>query len=467
MTAGIDQDLGGVAFATLEAAAAATPPLFDLAALDRAAASVLRTKFAAGLFDHATVDPAGLAQVHSKAHVALAREAAAQALVLLQNPSGHLPLSLAATRSVALLGPNSGCFNGSTLCDVSRNMCGSYSPVVKAGQVATVADALAAQAGLTVRHLQGVAIDSDDTSGVAAAAAASAASDATIVVLGDNLNTCGESRDRMELGLPGMQLELLYAVLEANKKRAGGPKPVVAVLINCRAATFGEGRHSKFGPYNAMLADPNLSVLAAWIGGEQGGPPVVDALFGRAQPSGRLAQPFPKAAGYIHSWTTPWFHLRQEDYDWNGKPWPLVDGLTYDPIYCFGHGLSYNTINITGLSAAYNKAAQRFDVSVDVAVHGSYTGAPTAATVQVYFQQTTASLQVRNSLNLAGFAKVWVGGPGAKTTAVVSVRVEDLGYTVWDGITGSHEYITQPGEYTLHACRSSCDCVLSKTVSLP
>eukprot|EP01061_Rhynchopus_euleeides_P004570 TRINITY_DN13807_c0_g2_i3.p1 TRINITY_DN13807_c0_g2~~TRINITY_DN13807_c0_g2_i3.p1 ORF type:complete len:146 (+),score=35.38 TRINITY_DN13807_c0_g2_i3:41-439(+) len=108
-----------------------------------------------------------------------------------------------------------------------------------------------------------------------------------------------------------------------------------------------------------------------------------------------------------------------------------------------------------------------FTVSVNVAQFGSYDGPPADFVLQVYFQQITASQQVRNALGLAGFSKATLPEKGKSASVSAAVRSEDLGYTVWDGVSGAHKFVVEPGQYTLFACRSSCDCPLNTTVTVP
>merc|ERR1712226_850965 len=125
-------------------------------------------------------------------------------------------------------------------------------------------------------------------------------------------------------------------------------KPVVTVLIHGRVVTFGEGHNSKFGDDNALLtANPKHAVVSTGRPGEEGGNAVFDVLTGIVQPGGRLAQPWPRGVGYVHSRTVPYYNLHQGDYDWGNtfpaartpdKPWALVDG-NWAPLFCFGHGL--------------------------------------------------------------------------------------------------------------------------------
>jgi beta-glucosidase len=99
-------------------------------------------------------------------------------------------------------------------------------------------------------------------------------SDLVIAVLGDTMKTCGEGTDRVDLDLPGVQMQLLAALIATHK-------PIVVVLVHGRPVTFGS--------HNSLLDDVSV-VLASWIGGEDHGPAIWSILNGDFNPSGRLAQ---------------------------------------------------------------------------------------------------------------------------------------------------------------------------------
>ena len=88
------------------------------------------------------------------------------------------------------------------------------------------------------------------------------------------------------------------------------------------------------------------AVLSIWRPGEEGGNAVADIALGVAQPGGRLAQPWPRSVGYVHSRAAPYWNLHQGDYDWGNKypeagvpdkPWALADGTPWSPLFCFGY----------------------------------------------------------------------------------------------------------------------------------
>ena len=146
LAAGVDQDLGGYSFGSLLPASKANllpKETGSVHGIDAAAASVLRTKFAAGLFDHPYTDAALLANIDSKAHRSLARTAVIEGATLLQNRGNVLPKALSSLKKVAIVGPNAGCSKGAAQpCAAQQSMAGGYYVTPAAGQIVTVADAL-------------------------------------------------------------------------------------------------------------------------------------------------------------------------------------------------------------------------------------------------------------------------------------------------------------------------------------
>jgi beta-glucosidase len=192
-------------------------------------------------------------------------------------------------------------------CAAQQAMAGGYFNTPADGQIITIADAFA------TRLPQGsvtVVVDTGTADGVAAAAAAAKAAGLAVVVVGDTAGSCGESDDRMELDLIGNQLDLLAAVLATGT-------PTLTVLIHGRPATFGGSPNAKWaGGSNQLLmaGAGGHAVLSIWRPGQEGGDAVVDMVLGLVQPGGRLAQPWPRSVGYVHSRVAPWWNLHQGDY---------------------------------------------------------------------------------------------------------------------------------------------------------
>eukprot|EP01059_Diplonema_ambulator_P005336 TRINITY_DN15083_c0_g1_i1.p1 TRINITY_DN15083_c0_g1~~TRINITY_DN15083_c0_g1_i1.p1 ORF type:complete len:1040 (+),score=251.06 TRINITY_DN15083_c0_g1_i1:136-3255(+) len=338
-----------------------------------------------------------------------------------------------------------------------------------AGQVLTMRDAFKTVQGVNVTYVRGAEITGTDTSGIPEAVALvnNNITDVVVIGLGDSGGTVGEATDRLELDVAGVQLDLLKAVLDTGKE-------VVLVLINGRVQTFGESSNSRYGPRNALLAYPNLSVLEAWLPGEQGGPAIVDVLLGNVQPTGRLAQPFPACVGQIHAWTVPWFHQRQGDYGiGRGSPFttkprePAVSG-SWDPIWCFGYGLGYSNYTMSGfrVSSTTLTPTSNFTATVVVTEKPPVVTPQGAFTLQIYSMQMSASKQVRDELNLIGFQKEFIPADGSAHPITVSMNVEDMGYTTWNPATGGHVTGTEVGQYMIFACYSACNCPMNVTINV-
>ena len=341
--------------------------------IDLAVERILRIKFRLGLFEQPYADPAARAQLHGAEAVALARKTACEAMVLLKNEGGLLPLDNT-VRRVALIGPNA---------DYAQ--LGDYTAREASDRAVTVLQGLTARLGAErIDYAPGCSIAAGDDASIAEAVAAAQRADVAIVVLGDNSNfhggvgwgdtethgrvavTCGEGFDLSDLQLPGRQQELLEAV-------AATGKPVVLVLMTGR-------------PYAITWAAEHIpAILQAWYPGEQGGHAVCDLLFGDVNPSGRLPISFPRSAGHIpcaynHKVSARGYYKRPGTPDTPGRDYVFS---TPAPLYPFGHGLGYTTFAYSDLSAT--PAAVAADGKVEIGITIQNTGAREGAeVVQLY-----------------------------------------------------------------------------------
>jgi beta-glucosidase len=274
--------------------------------------------------------------------------------------------------------------------------------------------------------------------------AAAQAADVVVMALGDTLQTCGEWADRDSLDLPGGQLALLAAV-------AATGKPLVVVLINGRAASF--------GPANALLA--NVSALVeAWRPGQAGARAIVDVLTGAVNPSGKLASQWAQHVGQLASGAQPWLARRVGKWIANGRSQPdPTDGREYDPyvataypstpLFRFGAGLSYTTFEYRALAlspapsiaslpgggvfsgrgrAGYVDAINTTIVTASVTVCNTGGRAGTEV-VQVYSQDPSASdfdtPLVPYWKRLVGFGRLALA-PGSCDTLAVPLLADNL-----------------------------------------
>lgn len=378
--------------------------------LDRAVRSVLRVKFALGLFDHPYVDPALNASVYrSAAHLAVSLESARESMTLLKNDGHLLPLSKA-TQHIAVIGPN--------------------------GNVARYADYNREANGERISMLDGVRaivpraqVTFNDGSDIAAAVAAARAADVVILGLGEHTGISGEGHDRSNLDLPGNQEQLLEAVVAAGK-------PCVLVLENGRPMTIGW----------AKAHVP--AILEAWYPGELGGTAIAQTLFGDNNPAGRLTITFPRSTGQLPDFYNSDPSRRLKYVDDDGQP-----------LFPFGYGLSYTTFRYDHLAAHRPAAGTQgvIQVTVDVTNTGSVAGDEVA---QLYMREDVTSVETPRR-SLEAFSRIHLNPQETKT---VTFTVPCSQMAVWNA---ENKWVVEPGSFTAWAGGSSEATLATKFVLKP
>ena len=411
----------------------------DESEVDRAVRRVLRQKIELGLLDP-DFDPrppalrAGALDLDKPENRRLAHAVAQSSAVLVSN-DGTLPLPDAGR--IALIGP---------CADDVRTMFGCYSfpnhvlsdrdDLGNGVDAVSLRAALAAELpGVAWEFAQGCPIREEDRSGIPAAVAASAAADLTVLVVGDKagmfgIGTSGEGCDVEDLRLPGVQEELVDAVLAA-----GGP----VVLIVSSGRPYAVGR---FAPAAAAM-------VQVFLPGEEGGHAVAELLSGRANFSGKLPAQIPASPG-----GQPYTYLHPPLADRQS----FLSNLDPTPAFPFGHGLSYTSFEIDDLAVDREQVPTdgRFTVSARVRNTGAVPG---AETVQLYAVDPVAQVS-RPVRALLGFAKVGLA-PGERATVRFDVHTDRLAFTGLDG-----HRIVEPGEILLSAGSSSGDTPVRAAVEL-
>ena len=392
--------------------------------IDEAVSRILSWKFELGLFENPYVDAGAAPAVFDTAEQrTLAREIARQSCVLLKNDGGLLPLSKDVA-SIAVIGPNAASL---------RNLMGDYSYpahiealaetttlsvfetavpdeitlVEHSVDMVSILDGIRARvsAQTQVRYAKGCDVLSQDTSGFDEAVRIARESDVAILVMGDKAGltadcTTGESRDRAELGLPGVQEDLVRAVLATGT-------PAVLVLVTGRPLTL------------TWMADDVPAILEAWLPGEEGGNAVADVLFGDANPGGKLTMAFPRHAGqipvfYNHRPSGGRSHWQENYVETSAKP-----------LYPFGYGLSYTEFKIANLqiSPGQVRAGDMVTISVEVTNTGARRG---DEVVQLYTHSTATGI-TRPVKELKGFKRVSLE-PGETRIVRFGLAVNQLGF---------------------------------------
>ncbi|MEM6283789.1 MAG: glycoside hydrolase family 3 N-terminal domain-containing protein [Chloroflexota bacterium] len=372
--------------------------------VDIALRRVLRQKMALGLFEKPYVDVDAV-EFDTRQDRAIARKLAQKSLVLLKN-NGILPLS-GDTRTVAVIGPNA---------DSTRNLFGDYAypahietliemtqqaddtnvfdmPIPdKVTDVDDFIEAVSVRAAIEqvldkegqIRYARGCDVNSDDRSGFVQAVQAASGADVAVLVVGDKAGltdecTSGEARDRAQLGLPGVQADLVRAVHETGT-------PVIMVLVNGRPVTL------------EWMARDIPAILEAWFPAEEGAHAIADALFGEVNPGGKLPISFPRTVGQV-----PVFYSHKPSGGRSHWKENYVEESTR-PLYPFGHGLSYTTFEYAGLEVTPTTArgGESITVKVEITNTGNVAG---DEVVQLYTQTHGASV-TRPVKELRGYKRV-------------------------------------------------------------
>jgi beta-glucosidase len=259
-----------------------------------------------------------------------------------------------------------------------------------------------------------------------------------ILVLGERSgltddSTVGEARDRMDLGLPGRQGELLTAVLDTGT-------PVVLVLLSGRPLAIPEA------------AARCAAILMAWAPGETGSRAIVETLVGDRNPGGKLPVTVPRHVGQV-----PTFHGHKPSGGRSAWKTDYVDGPAR-PLWAFGHGRSYTTFALSDLVIDRPTLAVDGEVSIGVTVSNTGDRAGDEV-VQLYVRDVEASV-TRPVTELLGFARVTLE-PRASRRVRFSVLADQLAFTGLDGVRA-----VEPGVVAVSVGRAADDLPLRGSFEL-
>ncbi len=412
LAAGVDIELPtGDAYLTPLAEAVRSGTV-DEALVDRAVLRALAQKEELGLLDARFDDePPIEVDLDSPEHREIAAQLAERSLVLLTN-DGTLPV--APDARIAVVGPNADRTAALFGCYSFLNHVLAHHPDVPVGiESPTVLEALRREHAAQITYARGCAVDDDDRSGFDEAVAIASDADVAVLVVGDHAalfgrGTVGEGCDRDDLELPGVQRELVEAVLATGT-------PVVLVMLTGRpyAVDWALGRCA--------------AAVQAFFPGEEGGTAIAGLLSGRVNPSGRLPISMPRSAG-----AQPYTYLHPAlggDGD--------VTNLSTVPTLPFGHGLSYTTFTHTDLRVAPGATTDGgLAVTVTVTNTGGRTGADV---VQLYGHDVVASV-TRPVAQLLGYHRVELA-PGQSVDVELTVPAARLAFTDRSG-----RRVVEPGE---------------------
>jgi beta-glucosidase len=404
--------------------------------IDDAVRRILRVKIRLGLFD----DPYRYSDVDrqrrvilSQPHLDAARDVARKSIVLLKNEGSILPLDK--TRgSIAVIGALAADKDtplGSWRARAIPNSAVSLLDGIRAAVGDQVDVSYAQGAPLAVGErsfLQELTINYRDTSGFKAAVAAAKAADTVVIAVGEEAFQSGEARSQVDIGLKGVQRQLLEQVHAANPN-------MVVVLMNGRPLVLN---------WPAMHAP---AILEAWHLGSQAGNAIADVLFGDYNPSGKLPVSFP-------------YHVGQEPLYYNakntGRPestgdvfWSHYTDAPKDALYPFGFGLSYTTFKYSKLELSADELVIGDELTVEVTVQNTGKRAG-AEVVQLYVRDLVGSV-TRPVKELKGFRKILLD-PGEVRTVSFSLAADDLAF-----FTAQERWEAEPGEFAVFVGTNSVE----------
>lgn len=392
--------------------------------IDRAVRNILRLKFELGLFDNPYTDETLPAKVdYAPEHLATARKAAEESVILLKNDNGVLPLDKAGTLLVT--GP---------LADAPYEQMGTWA--FDGQKEHTVTPLAALREEYDVIWVPGLEYSRDnDRSSFPKVKAAASRADAAVVIVGEEAILSGEAHSLSDLNLRGAQSELIEEVSKAGK-------PVIVVVIAGRPLTIERDLEN----CDAMLY--------AFHPGTMGGPAIADLIKGKAVPSGKSPMTFLRVAGQA-----PFYY----NHNSSGRPCngtetliddiPVGAGQTslgctsyyldsgYGPLFPFGYGLSYTTFEYGTPLIAKRELRQKdtLHVSCELANTGRYEA---TEVVQLYVQDRVGSV-VRPVKELKRFDRVTLA-PGESRTVVFDLPVSELAFWNFD-----MEHVVESGEFRL------------------
>lgn len=396
--------------------------------LDSAVARVLRNKFMLGLFEQPyikTVSETEKTEMQKK-HRLIGLQAAEEGMILLKN-DGTLPFSETKIRRLAVIGPNAdevhyGNYSNdntpgiSILEGLTSYGKGKFEVFYSEGFKIYENDTTIKTAGKTPEA---------ETRRIADAVALAKTCDAVLLVMGGNELTCREewkdhTGDHYDLDLLGRQNDLARAIFELGKQTA-------VLLINGRPQSVN------------YLAAHAPAMIEGWYLGQDQGTAVANVVFGKVNPSGKLAVTFPR-------------HVGQLPVYYNRKPYvhesPYINGA-FSPLYPFGFGLSYTQYTYANLKLNARKVVTGEPVKVTIAVtnSGERDG---DEIVQLYIRDRVSTV-TRPVQELKDFRRIHLVKGETKTVEFI-ITADKLQYYGPD-----MKRIVESGEFEVQVGRNSAE----------
>lgn len=394
-----------------------------MSVIDDAVKRILRKKFEMGLFD----DPYKFCNVtreqqqwDNAENIKSSREMAKRSIVLLKNDAVNgnavLPLSKQ-TKTIALIGP---------MVKAIRENLGfwSYSWPDDTARIVTLWNGVQNKisSGTSLLYAKGCNINDADKSGFDEAVAAVNKADVVVLSIGEAPDMTGEAKSRSNLHLPGVQEELIKAIVATGK-------PVVLLVSAGRPLVLNS------------VAKLVPSIVYTWWLGTEAGNAIADVLFGDYNPAGRLPMSFPRAEGQIPVYYNHYSTGRPAKNDSDVNYVSAYIDRVNSPEFSFGYGLSYTQFKYSAihLNKKTLHAADKLEATVTISNTGNYDG---EEVVQLYIRDVVGSV-VRPIKELKGFQKIMLK-KGERREVKFIISVNDLKF-----YNDALKYDWEPGEFRI------------------
>ena len=407
--------------------------------LDSAVVRVLRNKFILGLFEQPYIkeksEEANLEM--QKSNRLLSLKAAEQGMILLRNENKTLPFNENKIKRIAVIGPNA-----------DEVHYGNYSNDISPGISILEGMKTYGTGKFEVLYSEGFKIYENDKTipesektrqaeerRIADAVKMAGSCDAVLLVMGGNELTCREewsnhTGDYYDLDLLGRQEDLAKAIFALGKQTA-------VLLINGRPHSVN------------YLAENAPALIEGWYPGQDQGIAVANLVFGKVNPSGKLAVTFPRHVGQLPVYYNSKPYVHEAEY---------IDGK-YSPLYQFGFGLSYTQYDYSNLKLSVNKitADEPLTVTVDVTNSGSMDG---DEILQLYIRDIVSTV-TRPVKELKDFARISLK-KGETKTVEFTINSDKLQYYGPD-----MKRVVEPGEFEVQVGKNSTDYLSARFEIIP
>jgi len=409
----------------------------SLSAIDEAVRRILVKKFELGLFE----DPYRFCNeererkaLNNPQHPAMAREMARKSIVLLKNENHLLPLS-PTLKSIALIGPMVKAVNQ------NKGFWDVKVPDADSNFIVTWWEGISARVSkeTSLHYALGCDFEGENRKGFQEAVAIAKKADVVLFTMGERRDMSGEAKSRSNIGIPGVQEELLELLLKTGK-------PVVVLISAGRPLVFN------------YTADHAPAILYTWWLGSEAGNAVADVLFGDYNPSAKLTMTFPRSVGQIPIYYSHFNTGRPAKNDSDRFYRSAYTDLSIYPKYEFGYGLSYTSFQYSKLEINRKQFGKNdlVDVRVTVSNTGPFDG---EEIVQLYIRDLVGSIS-RPVSELKDFARVYLKKGEAK---IITFHLEASKLSFFGQ---NAKLVLEPGQFDVMVGASSRDIRLQDRIEL-